>query len=288
MELIVQCHLSLCVFTGLISDVKNKAPIVAVPKLYKHRTLADRAPLLVFSLLLFCLLGVRCFSGGWGLARSRFHGDLGSFCCCRSQQSIHFRPSLHGRWKLMFSLYGWRERGGIRDRMHIKALWIKKSGQNWSWAKSMIKSATCVKLWIWAALYARFKCSKYQKPREDWSRALLRHVLTFGITGRATFWSISHKDFFPPELSAILLWVSLDFQCPWPLSSQEIKKKIFQKSYVYEIWLTIHFSLDSGCWLFQPSGSWASNKASTVGSLAFSEVRFGKFSLVVLKPFLFI
>ena len=30
-------------------------------------------------------------------------------------------------------------------------------------------------------------------------------------------------------------------------------KKIFQKSYVYEMWLTIHYSLDSGCWLFRPS-----------------------------------
>ena len=82
------------------------------------------------------------------------------------------------------------------------------------------------------------------------------------------------KDFFLPELPAIFLWVSLDFQRPWHL-------------YVYEIWLTIHYSLGSGCWLFQLSGSWASNKASTVRSLAFSEVRFGIFSFVILQPFSF-
>ena len=52
-------------------------------------------------------------------------------------------------------------------------------------------------------LYARFKRSKYQKPREDWSRAILRHA--FSITGRRTFWSISHEDFFLPELFAIFL-----------------------------------------------------------------------------------
>ena len=131
---------------------------------------------------------------------------------------------------------------------------------------------------------------KYQKPREDWSRALLWHVLTCGITGGRTtfeFWPIFHKDFFLAELFAILLWVSLDFQLPWHLSSQDIKR-LFRKSYVYEIWLTmIHYSLDSGCWLFQPSGSWASNKASTVESLAFSEVSFGKFSFVMLQPFSF-
>ena len=69
-------------------------------------------------------------------------------------------------------------------------------------------------------------------------------------------------------------------------SSQEIKKT-FQKSYVYVLWLTIHYSLNSGCWLYQPSGSWASNKASTVGSLAISEVRFGKFFFVILQPFSF-
>ena len=122
-----------------------------------------------------------------------------------------------------------------------------------------------------------------------WSRGLLRHVLTFGITGRTTSWSIFHKDFFFPELSEILLWVSLDFECPWQISSQEIKKYLPKavRFFCYEIWLTIHNSLDSGCWLFQPSGSWASNKASIVGSLAFSEVRFGKFSFVILQPFSF-
>ena len=36
-------------------------------------------------------------------------------------------------------------------------------------------------------------------------KALLRHLLTFIITGRTTFWSNSHQDFFLPELSAILL-----------------------------------------------------------------------------------
>ena len=135
-------------------------------------------------------------------------------------------------------------------------------------------------------LYARFKCSKYQKPWEDWSRAILRHALTFGITGRTTFWSISHKDFFLPELSAIVLWVSLDFQRPWHFSSQEIKRDLPK---VVCLWNMTHHPLQPGQWLlaFQPSGSWASNKASTVGSLAFSEVRFGKFSFVVLQAFSF-
>ena len=32
------------------------------------------------------------------------------------------------------------------------------------------------------------KCWKYQKPRDHCSRAFLRHVLTFGFTGRTTFW----------------------------------------------------------------------------------------------------
>ena len=98
----------------------------------------------------------------------------------------------------------------------------------------------------------------------------------------------------------ILLWVSagiFDVTGTFPLRKS---KKVFQKSYVFEIWLTIHYSLDSGCWLFQPSGSWASNKASTpalhllpglwpsqVGSLAFSEVRFGKFYFIILQPFSF-
>ena len=61
---------------------------------------------------------------------------------------------------------------------------------------------------------------------------LLWHVLTGGITGRTTFWSISHKDFFLPELSTILVWLSLDLQRPWHLSSQEIKKR-FSKSRMF-------------------------------------------------------
>ena len=36
-----------------------------------------------------------------------------------------------------------------------KALW-KKEGQNWSWARVWKNASTCVKLCIWAALYARF------------------------------------------------------------------------------------------------------------------------------------
>ena len=54
------------------------------------------------------------------------------------------------------------------------------------------------------------------------------------------------------------------------------------------LWKMTHHPLQlGGCWLFQPSGSWASNKASTVRSMAFSGVRFGKFSFVTLQPFSF-
>ena len=114
---------------------------------------------------------------------------------------------------------------------------------------------------------------------KSFAQACLRHF-------RTRFWSISHNGFFLPELSATLLWVCLDFQRPWHFSSHELKK-IFQKSYVYKRWLTIHYSLDSDCWLFQPSGSWVSNKASTVRSLAFSGVCFGKISFVILQTFSF-
>ena len=109
--------------------------------------------------------------------------------------------------------------------------------------------------------------------------------LNLRLPGRSTFLSISHKDFFLPELSVILLWVSLDFQRPWHLSSQEIKKNLPKVVFLWKLWLIIHYSLENGCWLFQPSGSWPSNKASAVGSLAFSGVRYGKFSFVILQPF---
>ena len=45
------------------------------------------------------------------------------------------------------------------------------------------------------------------------------------------------------------LWVILDFQPPWRTFPLRKSKTIFQKSYVYEIWLLIHYSLDSGWWL---------------------------------------
>ena len=104
--------------------------------------------------------------------------------------------------------------------------------------------------------------------------------------GQLTFWSISHNDFFLPESSAILLCIRLDFQPPWHLSSQEIKKNLPK---VVFLWNMTHHPLQPGQWLMalQAFGSWGSNQASTVGSTAFSGVSFGKFSFVILQPFSF-
>ena len=138
----------------------------------------------------------------------------------------------------------------VATMIRNKALWIKK------WTKLRLSNKyNRIRLpalnFGFELLY--MKGSKYQKPREDWSRAFLRHVLTVGNTGRTGFWSISQKDFFLPELSAILLWVSLDFQRPWHLSSQEIKKDLPKDVCFWNMTHgSIHYSLDSGCWLFQP------------------------------------
>ena len=145
----------------------------------------------------------------------------------------------------------------------------------------------CVELCILAAPYARFKCSKYQKPGEDGSRALLRHVLTFGITGRTTFWSISHKDFFLQELSAILLWVSLDFQSPWHLSSQEIKKNL--PTVVWCLWNMTHHPLQPGQWLLAFSAIRVMSFQQGFYCRVSGPLRspLGKFSFVILHPFSF-
>ena len=63
-------------------------------------------------------------------------------------------------------------------------------------------------------------------------------VLTVGIESWTTMWSISLKDFFLPELSVNLLWVSLVFQPAWHLSSWEIKKKTRPK--VVILWNMAH------------------------------------------------
>ena len=89
-----------------------------------------------------------------------------------------------------------------------------------------------------------------------------------------------------PGVIRDFLWVSLDFQPSWHLSSQEIQK---HPPKVVCLWKMTQHPLQPGQWLIalQASGPWASNKASTVGSTAFSGVRFGKFSFVIFQPFSF-
>ena len=128
-----------------------------------------------------------------------------------------------------------------------------------------------------------FAFEQNTKSLEKTGQAFLGHALTFSITGRTTFWSISHEDFFLPELSTIFLWPSLDFQPPWHL--QEIKK-VFRKSYVYEIWLIIHYSLDSGWWLCRHPEHELPTRC-LLSSLWPFRSPLGKFSFVILQPFSF-